>query len=780
MPRLDDKLLLSILREARGKPLGVQELTARAGLHPNARTEVKRALRELVRAGAVERDAKRYRLPGAPSAAGAALLDAEPAPPSRQRAEGRGVRSEDLLAGFRAAPAQGRRLGPRTVVGVLQKKPQGFGFLVPLAAAEEDLFVPPGEARHASDGDLVRAEVGPVVRGRRAAQNLELLEKRRTRAIGIYRIRGREAMIERLDDAVPVPVARHPSARDGEAVRVRLPFRPFDDGEIEALLGDPSSPGLQTLSVAYRNGFSDVFPEGVLAEAARLPPVVTEAEKVGRRDLTALPLVTIDGEDARDFDDAVHVEPVRGGDRLIVAIADVAHYVRPGTALDAEALRRATSVYQPDRVLPMLPERLSNDLCSLVPGKERLCLVADLLVDHSGRTVKREIYPAVMRSHARCSYTQVAASLMGEEVPLPREVTERFPGLLRLSERLTAMRRARGAIDFNLPEAKVVLGPDGRVAEVARRPRNAAHRLIEELMLAANEAVAGHFVEKGLPTVFRVHDEPDEEKLGEFAALARAHGFEIAAGEEIPPTALDAFLKRLAGHPEERALNQLLLRAMMQAFYSAENLGHYGLGASSYLHFTSPIRRYPDLAVHRLLWQGFRGERPTQPEELEAVARRSSERERAAMAVERETQAFYGALLLQDHVGETFDGTIDAAADPGLFIELDRWLVTGLVPARDLGDDAVLERDKQRWRLPRSGRTFRIGGKVKVVVASVNVARRQIDLALAERVESATGERPPRSSPEPKERPRRAEEQPRRGGRSKGPAPKRKTRRGRS
>ncbi|MHB1843326.1 MAG: ribonuclease R [Deltaproteobacteria bacterium] len=747
MPRLTDQLLLSVLRDAQGKLLGVQEIAARGGLHPGERTEVKRVLRELVRAGRVEKDAKRYRLPGAkgdvPQGPAPVRATTGPAPVR--------ARGEDLLAGFRAPKSQGRKLGPRTVVGVLERKPQGFGFLVPLAGGEEDLFVPPGEARLAADGDLVRAEVGPLQRGR-AAQNLEVIERRRTRALGVYRLRGREAVIEPLGGGMPeLQVERSPLARDGQAVRVRLPTARFELGEVEAVLGDPATPGLETLQIAYENGFSDVFPEQALAEAARLPPEVTHEEKEGRRDLTSLPLVTIDGEDARDFDDAVCVEPARGGERLMVAIADVAHYVRPGSAIDAEALRRATSVYLPDRVLPMLPERLSNDLCSLVPGRERLCLVADMLIDDRGETVKTEVYPAVMKSHARCTYTQVAASLGGERVDLPAHVIERLPRMQRLSERLTAMRRARGAIDFNLAEAKVVLGPDGKVAEVARRPRNAAHRLVEEFMLAANEAVARHFAEKGLPTVYRVHDEPDEEKLSAFAMLARAHGFEIAAGEAIPATALDAFLKRLIGHPEERALNQLLLRAMMQAIYSAENLGHYGLGARFYLHFTSPIRRYPDLSVHRLLWEGWRGKTSSSATELEAVASRSSERERAAMQVERESQAYYGALLMLDHVGETFDGTIDAAASPGLFIELDRWLVTGLVPARDLGDDALLEQEQQRWRLPRSGRTFRIGGKVRVVVASVNVARRQIDLALAEPVVSPqtvrAAPRPERPSP---------------------------------
>jgi ribonuclease R len=346
-----------------------------------------------------------------------------------------------------------------------------------------------------------------------------------------------------------------------------------------------------------------------------------------------------------------------------------------------------------------------------------------------------------MLSAARCTYTQVAASLQGAPVPLPPAVTERFPQMARLAERLTAMRRARGSIDFNLPEAKVVIDPQGKVIDVARRPRNAAHRLIEEFMLAANEAVARHFDEAGLPTVYRVHDEPDEERLAEFAALARAHGFEVVPGAEIKPQTLNAFLKRLEGHPEERALNNLLLRSMMQALYSAENIGHYGLGAGTYLHFTSPIRRYPDLMVHRLLRQKWEGH-ATESNELEAVAGRCSERERAAMGAEREVDAYYAALLMADHVGEVFEGTIDAAVEAGLFVELGRYMVSGLVRAVELGDDAVLERERQRWVLPRSGRVFRIGSKLQVTVASVNLARRQIDLTLAEPVASGPPRQP--------------------------------------
>ncbi|MHB8419735.1 MAG: ribonuclease R family protein, partial [Myxococcales bacterium] len=604
------ELIVSILRDARGKPLGVREIVSRAALHPRAGTEVKRALRELVREGKVEKEAKRFRLPGVAS-------PQAPEPASPQPGE-TSASLEDLLRGFRPArrDSAGRRPrgGPHRVAGVLIKKPAGFGFLQPLSASEDDLYLPASQLARAADGDLLLAEVVPGRGGRTAGRLVDVLERRRTHGVGVYRARGRACLVEPLGGEGAVPVERHAQARDGQAVRFRWPAGPRQPGQVERVLGDPGSPGLESLEVAYAAGFSDVFPAEALAAAAAFGEI-SPADRAGRVDLTGLPLVTIDGEDARDFDDAVFVERApegsggRTADRLVVAIADVSHYVRAGSPLDVEALRRATSVYLPDRVLPMLPERLSNGLCSLVPGEDRLCLVADMVIDAEGQTASAKLYPAVLRSAARCSYTQVQESLEGRVVPLPAGVTERFPAMARLAERLSEMRRRRGAIDFNLPEAKVILDAEGRVADVARRPRNAAHRLIEEFMLAANEAVARHFDAAGLPTVYRVHDEPDDEKLADFAALARAHGFEVDPGDDIDPRALDAFLRRLEGHPEERALNSLLLRAMMQALYSAENIGHYGLGARTYLHFTSPIRRYPDLVVHRLLRAGWeRGE----------------------------------------------------------------------------------------------------------------------------------------------------------------------------
>jgi len=709
--------LLAALRAAQGRALSVGDLVQRARLHPGERTLAKRLLRDLARQGLVRRDEKRFSIPAA---------HAEPAAPASLRA-GRAPRVGPPLRG---SPG---------ITGTLTRHRDGYGFVARLDRKGEDVFVPPSEIGQALDGDLVRVELAPARGGRTAGHNLRVLERRRRWALGTYHARGRMSFVlpagpEALG-AIQVPETA--AASDGDLVKVALqPGAGPMEGRVVERVGAPGEPRVEALRVAYGKGFSDLFPDPVREEAEGVPDHVTPSDREGRRDLTGLRLVTIDGADARDFDDAVCVERLgtgkKAGWRLVVAIADVAHYVRPGRALDDEARRRATSVYFPSLVLPMLPERLSNGICSLNPQVDRLCLVADMRIDERGEPRQAELYPAVMRSAARCTYDEVAASLAGERVAGKEHLRADFALMAELQEKLGAMRAGRGSIDFDLPEAKVVLGQDGQVVSIEKRPRNRAHRIVEEFMLAANEAVARHFGERQLPTIYRVHGLPDDEKLSSFRDLALAHGFAVPEGP-LSPAALNALLHRIRGHAQQRALNQLLLRAMMQAVYSPENIGHFGLAAESYLHFTSPIRRYPDLMVHRLLWEGWgRDEERTREKELGEVALLSSERERAAMQAEREIQAFYAALLLSGHVGERFPGVVASVAEVGLFVELGPWFVEGLVKAETLGDGFAFDPRLHALAEPRSGRAYRVGDAVEIEVAAASPVRRQVDLLLVE------------------------------------------------
>ncbi|MCP3137738.1 ribonuclease R [Pyxidicoccus xibeiensis] len=782
--------LKQILADA-DHPLGIKELLRLAGLHPGQQTELKRALRELVRKGDATKDGKRFVAMQAPTRRGDGGADVRPPNPWQQkgppagrapqgsqpqgfRARGREPErpGRDFGRGRDRRPSFGQdgggrggfrkgggaeRFSPRgrrggdledsglpTVEGILHVHRDGFGFVHPVSGEGENIFLPPGEAQRALDNDRVVVRVSGRP-GRYEGELLRVVTRRRELAVGTYTVQGRHGLVLPTDTSLPGPI-RVPltqMAQEGDLVKVRLGvgaqlLDPSKDlfGEVAGSLGKPGEPSAEVLATAFSQGFSDEFPPEVMDEADRFSVQVAQEEARGevRRDLRSMPLITIDGEDARDFDDAVYTEPHGSGWRLVVAIADVTHYVREGTALNAEGLRRATSVYLPDRVLPMLPERLSNGICSLKPDEDRLCMVADMTFDRQGQRLSSELYPAVMRSAARCTYNEVQDVLDGKDVPHRNAFKPQFEQLMALARVLTKMRKERGAIDFDLPEHKVVLGKDGLPVRMDKRERKDSHRLIEECMLAANEAVARFFNDEGLPTVYRFHGEPDPEKLANFAALAQAYGFKLRFEDGVTSKELDAFVSQLAGHPEQRALNQLLLRSMMQAVYTPTRVGHYGLAAEHYLHFTSPIRRYPDLLVHRLLKAHWarKGRKPTESmlereeTQLEDMAVQCSERERAAMQVEREVVSFYACLLLKDRVGEEFAATVAAITDFGFFVELDEVHVEGLVKAETLGPSAKL--DKLTHSLVYAGgRRVRVGQKLRVRLSSVNPSARKID-----------------------------------------------------
>jgi len=737
--QIDSKQILDVLSAA-DHALGVKEVMGRLGVHPGELTDMKRALRDLVREGAVLRDGKRFR----PATDKGRELPVPRRHGARHGEPGQAQpQAKPVLIYPNDAEGQRRRRGggPQTVVGLLRKHRDGFGFVERYDGEGDDIFVPAVEATQAFDGDLIRVQVIPGTGGRTQGRIVETVERRRTLALGTYVQRGRQTMVVPMDASLGEFIAVQPDGRvrDGDVVKVQLtePGAPGfvpPQGVVLEKAGERGEPQLEVLRAAYAQGFSDEFPESVIAYAEQVARPVEPSAYAGRRDLRGLNLVTIDGEDARDFDDAVYVERAPRGYRLVVAIADVSHYVTEGSALDDEALRRCTSVYFPNLVLPMLPEALSNGICSLRPDEERLCMVADMIIDEAGLPIEAEIYAGVMRSRARCTYTEVAALLSGEKVPDREFLRADLELGHELAKKLNRARMDRGAIDFDIPEAKVVLDEASRVRTVERRERNEAHKLVEEFMLAANEAVARYFGSRGLPTIYRVHGEPDEDKLAAFLEFAQVHGLR-GAGSEVTPKALNAMLHAVEGKPVQRAFNSLLLRAMMQATYEAENIGHYGLAAENYLHFTSPIRRYPDLVVHRLLKEHWARGKATQLEaqtaRLAAIARRCSERERGAMKAEREVDAYFGCLFLKERLGQRYPGIIASVAEFGLFVELEGLFVEGLVKAEDLGGQADLDLATQSLRFP-SGRSFSVGDRIEVQIRSVNLERRQTDLALVE------------------------------------------------
>ncbi|MFN0061650.1 MAG: ribonuclease R [Myxococcaceae bacterium] len=707
------------------RPMGLRELMRLSGAHPGAQKAVLRLLRDAVRQGVLRQDGKRF------------LLNRDA--PARERGAST-QKPEDA-----AAPPKRMSGGSSGGFwGKLQLRPGGFGFVRLDDDTQDDVFISPNEARRALDGDRVRLRIVSGSQGRPEGRLLEIGDRRREQVVGEYRVRGGQAFVAPLDDSLPseVTVPKTQLAQPGDVVKVRLGVGrdwvgsdgPF--GEVTGSLGRPGHPSQEVLSVVFGQGFSDEFPAATMDEADRIPLQIDAAQVLtgGRRDVRSRPLVTIDGEDARDFDDAVDAEDLPGGGfRMWVAIADVAHYVRENSPLDQEARRRATSVYLPDRVLPMLPERLSAGLCSLRPNEDRLCLVAEMDFDASGQRLRAMLFPGLMCSRARLTYTEVERVLKKD---VPDSLSALAPGLerlARLARLLRGRREQRGSLDFDVAETKPVLDENGQPLRMERRERLEAHRLIEECMLAANEAVAEHFVKLGLPSVHRFHGEPDPKKLEAFAELAGAFGFQLRGKRQPSSLELSAFLRELQGHPEQRVLNQLLLRSMMQAIYSVEQRGHFGLAAEHYLHFTSPIRRYPDLLVHRLLWaqwnskQGGANARPPSVKQLSELAAHCSDQERAAMSVEREVVSFYSTLLMKDRVGETFDGTISGVAEFGVFVELGDLAIDGMVRAERLGTGPQFDRRLHALTF-RDGRKLRVGQPMRVRVAAVDVTRRRIDL----------------------------------------------------
>ncbi|MBB3277471.1 ribonuclease R [Pseudoxanthomonas sp. OG2] len=650
------------------------------------------------------------------------------------------------------------------VAGVVIANPDGFGFLRPDAGGD-DLFLPPYEMRKVMHGDRVLANVtGIDHRGRREGSIARVLEHRLTRLIGRFGFEAGIAYVapddKRVQRNVQIPPDATQGARDGQLVVCELTQPPDvrrpPIGRILAVLGDKLTPSLVVEAAIHGHDIPHEFPPEVLAEATAVPLVVEEGMLDGRVDLRAVPLVTIDGEDAKDFDDAVYCETSRTGFRLIVAIADVSHYVRPGTPLDDEAQKRATSVYFPGFVVPMLPETLSNGICSLNPKVDRMCFVCDMQIDHDGQVTRSKFYEAVMNSHARLTYTQVWNAVGLDDEEAKRQVGAQLPQVERLHQLyqvLAKARQQRGAIEFESSEVRFVLDNRGEVTQAGMLQRNDAHKLIEECMIAANVEAAKYLLQKRVPAPYRIHEKPPESKFEDLLEFLKEFKLSLPAWGKVQPRDYTRLLKKIRDRPDAALLESVLLRSQSLAVYAPDNVGHFGLALEAYAHFTSPIRRYPDLLVHRAIKYALKGGKPDKylypPHEMAALALQCSERERRADEAEREVDERYRAAWMEKHIGGQFEGVISGVTSFGLFVELDESKVNGLVHVTQLPHD-YYHFDPIRKTLSgeRRGKQYRLGDRVRIIVLKASLEERKIDFRLVEdKAEQGVPAPPPRGQP---------------------------------
>ena len=677
----------------------------------------------------------------------------------------------------KVAPAQdGARA---TVEGFFSMTPRGAGFVSNLGG---DVYVPPESVGAAMHGDKVRVAI--VARGTRGPEGevVDVLERSTKRVAGILRRRGKSAWLDPDDTRLRGPIVlsstldKTPegnSGRDGDAAVVtitRYPVMPGEnaEGKLEAVLGRPGELSVEVAKVLVTERVDEVHSEGATREAERFGETVPADMLEGRVDLTHLPLPTIDPEDARDHDDAVWVERAEsGGYRAWIAIADVSSYVRPGTKLDEEAKARGCSVYLPDRAVPMLPRALSSNLCSLLPHEIRLCLCAEVVLDAKGDVVSETLHRAFMKSAAKLTYGGVALALgltdKGKEQMEARGMVDGLRVAYELSRILRAKRLKRGALDLELPEAKIILDEEtGHPTDVERRAMDGgvarAYQLIEELMLLANEVVARWLVARQRPTVFRVHAPPDEQKLERFLTLCDQLGFKTDIEAVRDPKELSKLLKSMTGHPKAAVLHGLLLRSLKQATYDVTNIGHFGLASKAYVHFTSPIRRYPDLLVHRgvheILLHGKSRMGDREQAELAEAALLSSTNERRSMEVEREVSNLYRAFVMQDKVGQRFAGVVSGLVGSGVYVTLDAPFVDVMVRYEDLGGDRY-ELDDTGLRAvgTRSGDAVQLGDAMLVEVSDVSLIRRTVyakRVGGEERTRSRKAPKPQRTKPKPR------------------------------
>ena len=650
--------------------------------------------------------------------------------------------------GGAARGASGAGVKPGSLVeGTVSANRAGYGFLR-VEGFKDSIFIPPPEMRGVMHGDRLRVRVSRDATERWSGKVEEVLERGVSAFLGTVDVQGRNAWVTAADRRLQLRCAIAPQdlqgARGGDWVIAKVTRHA---GSASAAQGvvlkrlDPDRPvELATESAIARFDLPNEFSVAALREAQAYGAEVDPRQAAAREDLRGLPLVTIDGEDARDFDDAVYAEHHPAGFRLIVAIADVSHYVRPGSALDEGAQARATSVYFPTRVIPMLPTALSDHLCSLAPHVERLCFAADMVVTKNGALKSARFYPAVMRSHARLTYT-LAHQALFEGRPAARErlgaLFDRLTVLVDVYRALHKARSRRGALDFDAPEAEFVIDEAERVRGIELRSRNDAHRLIEECMILANVAVAQALQEGHAPTLYRVHGQPEEEKLERLSSMLNALRIDARLPKSVTTRDLQAIARRVPDAAERAFIESLVVRAMPQALYQPANIGHFGLALTHYAHFTSPIRRYPDLIVHRTLKaligaQGGAAVRYDVPQ-LALLGESTSRLEKRADEADRYVANFLKCTYLKERIGQTFQGLITTVVEFGCFVQILDVAVDGLLHIDNLRDDEyVMEDNGHAWRGRRTGRRLAAGSHMRVMVTAVNPIEGLIDLALTD------------------------------------------------
>lgn len=655
---------------------------------------------------------------------------------------------------------------PRVLTGTFQANARGFGFVLPDAEGEEDLFIPEECKNGAFQGDQVEVLVtGYKEGGRREGKILQILSHGIVHVVGLYQ-KSKGFGFVLPDDAhveqdIFVAETDSKGANDGDKVvveltsygdgadekqkkngRVRRPKRP--EGKVVEILGKAGEPGVDILSIIKVYDLPLDFPEKVKNQAERVPDAISEADMAGRLDLRMLQMVTIDGEDAKDLDDAVSLEMDGENYKLGVHIADVANYVQENSALDREALKRGTSVYLVDRVIPMLPTRLSNGICSLNAKEDRLALSCLMTVNPKGEVIDHQIAETVICVNERMTYTSVAKILEekdSEECQKYETLVPMFEQMAKLSAILRESRKKRGSIDFDFPETKVILDENGKPVELKAYDRNVATKLIEDFMLLANETVAEEYFWREVPFVYRNHEAPDEEKIKSLSTFINNFGFHIHVGnQEVKPKEVQKLLAKIEDTPQEAMICRLALRSMKRAGYTPENLGHFGLAAKYYTHFTSPIRRYPDLQIHRIIKDVLRGrmkeEKAVHYEAiLPEVTKHASETERRADEAERETIKLKKTEYMQQHLGEVYEGVISGVTRWGTYVELPN-TVEGLVHVSNMMDDHYeYVEDSYEMVGEHTGKTYRLGQPVKIKVLSVDKLSRTIDFTFFEESE---------------------------------------------